>query len=58
MHVIEGSSSTQRVRVAEHASRRRERLQHMEEDGVVPRCRGGRGRHADVKPELEHEQSV
>jgi len=44
------SSSTQHVRVAGHASRRRERLQRMEEDGVVLRRRGARGRRADVEP--------
>ena len=59
MHVTEGSSSTQRVRVAGHASRRRERLQQMEEEGDVPlRRRGARGRRADVEPqsEPEHEE--
>nr|ABE87600.1 hypothetical protein MtrDRAFT_AC153123g11v2 [Medicago truncatula] len=45
-----------RVRVAEHASSRRERLQRMEEDGVVPRHLGVKGRRADVEPQLEHEQ--
>jgi hypothetical protein len=56
MHVTEVSSSTQHARVAGHASRRRERLQRMEADGVVPRRRSGRGRCADVEPEPEHEQ--
>jgi len=56
MHVTKGSSSTQRVRVAGHASRRRKRLQGMEEDGVVSRRRGGRARRADVKPQPELEQ--
>jgi len=56
VHITEASSSTQHVRVASHASRRRERLQRMEEDGVVLRRRGARGRRADVEPKLEHEQ--
>ena len=58
MHVAEGSSSTQHVREAEHASRRRERLLRMVEDGVVPRRRAARGRCVDVEPqpEPEHEQ--
>ena len=58
MHVVEDSSSTQRVTEACHASRRRERLQRMEEEGVVPRRRGARGRRVDVepRPEPEHEQ--
>ena len=58
MHVTKGSSSTQRVRVACHASRRRERTQWMEENGVVPRRRGGaRGRRVDVEHQSEqHEQ--
>ena len=51
MHVIGTSSSTRRVREAGHASRRRERTQWMEEEGVVaPRRWGGRGRHANVEP--------
>nr|ABE87582.1 hypothetical protein MtrDRAFT_AC153123g30v2 [Medicago truncatula] len=49
-------SSTQRVRVAGHASLRRECLQRMEEDGVVPRHLGVRGRRADAEPQPEHEQ--
>ena len=56
MHVTEGSSSTQRVRVARHASRRRERLQRMKEDDVVLRCRAASGRRVDVEPQPEHEQ--
>ena len=28
----------------------------MQEDGVVPRRRGARGRRADVEPQPEHEQ--
>jgi len=59
MHVTKTSSSTRRVREAGHASRRRERTQQMEEEGVVsPRHRGGRGRRANVEPQLEpeHEQ--
>jgi hypothetical protein len=56
MHVTEGYSSTQHVRVAGHASRRRECLQRMEEDGVVPRRRGDRARRADVEPQPEHAQ--
>ena len=56
MRVTEGSSSTQRVRVVRHASRRRECTQRMEEDGVVLRRRGGaRGRHVDVEPNVEHQ---
>lgn len=51
----EGSSSTQRVRVAGHAFRRRERTKRMEEDGVVPRRRGARGRRAEVEPDVEHQ---
>jgi len=44
--------------VAKHASLRRECLQRMEEDGVVPRRRSGRARRADVEPqpESEHKQ--
>jgi len=42
--------------VAWHASRRREHLQRMQEDGVVPRRQGARGRRADVEPQPEHEQ--
>jgi len=54
VRVTEGSSSTQRVRVVGHASRRRERTQRMEEDGVVSRRRGGaRGRHVDVEHQPE-----
>jgi hypothetical protein len=59
MHLTEGSSFTRRVRDAGHASRRRERTQRMEEEGVVPsRRRGDRGRRANVEPqpEPEHEQ--
>ena len=57
MHVTEGSSSTQCVREVGHASRRRERTQQMEEDGVVPRRRGARGRCADVEHQPnQHEQ--
>ena len=48
--VTEGTSSTERVREAGHASRRRERLQRMEDEGVVPpRRRGARGRLVDVE---------
>jgi len=56
--VTEGSSSTQRIRVAGHAFRRRERAQRIEEDGVVPRHRGGaRGHRVDVEHQSEqHEQ--
>jgi len=55
VRVTEGSSSTQRVREAGHASHRRERLQQMEDEGVVPpRHRGSRGRRADVDPDFEH----
>ena len=59
MHVTEGSSSTRRVREVGHASRRRERTQQMEEEGVVPPRRWGvRGCLANVEPqpEPEHEQ--
>jgi hypothetical protein len=59
MHLTEGSSFTRRVRDAGHASRRMERTQRMEEEGVVPsRRRGDRGRRANVEsqPEPEHEQ--
>ena len=50
MFVTEGTSSTERVREAGHASRRRERLQRMEDEGVVPpRRRGARGRLVDVE---------
>ena len=56
MHVTEGSCSTQRIRVIRHASRRRERRQRMEEDGVVLRRWDGRGRCPDVEPEPKHEQ--
>ena len=59
MHVTETSSSTRCVREAGHASRRRERTQQMEEEGVVAlRRRGGRGCRANVEPqpEPEHEQ--
>ena len=55
MHVTKGSSSTHRVRVVGHASRRRERHLRMAEDGVVPRRRASRGRRADVEPQWEHE---
>ena len=56
MHVTEGSTSnTRRIREAGHASRRRERLQRMEEEGVVPpRRRGARGLRADVESDVEH----
>ena len=59
MHVTEGSSSTtRRVRETCHASRRRKRLQRLEEEGVVPpRHRGARGCCADVEHQPEqHEQ--
>jgi hypothetical protein len=56
VHVTECSSSTQRVRVAGHASRRGESLQRMVEDGVVSRRRGARGRRADVEPQPEYKQ--
>ena len=47
---------TRRVREAGHASRRRERLQCLEEEGVVPpRRQGARGRRADVEPDVEHQ---
>ena len=41
-----------------HASRRRHRLQRMEEEGVVPRRRGANRRRVDVEsqPKPEHEQ--
>jgi len=55
VHITEGLSSTQRVWLTGHASRRRERLQRMEKDGVVPRRRDARGRYADVEPQVEHE---
>ncbi len=58
MHVTKTSSSTRRVREAGHASRRWERIQRLEEEGVVAtRRRGGRGRHANVEPQSkpEHE---
>jgi len=56
VRVTEGSFSTQRVRVAGHATRRREHLQRMEEEGVVPpRRRGARGRRANVEPQSEPE---
>ena len=60
MHVTEGSTSnTQRVREAGHASRRRERLQRLEEEGVVPpRRQGARGRCADVEHQPEQENMV
>ena len=51
IYVTGTSSSTRRVREAGHASRRWERIQRMEEEGVVaPRRWGGRGRHANVEP--------
>ena len=56
MRVTKGSSSTQRVREAGHASHRRERTQRVEEEGVVPlRRRGARGHRDDVKPNVEHQ---
>ena len=57
MHVTEGSTSnTRSVREAGHASRRRERTQKLQEEGVVPRHRGGvKGRRADVEPDVEHQ---
>jgi predicted component of type VI protein secretion system len=57
VHVTEGSTSnTRRVRDAGHASHRRERLRRLEEEGgVPPRCRGARGRRADVEPDVEHQ---
>ena len=59
MHVTGTSSSTRRVREAGHASRRRERIQRMEEEGVVAmRHRGGRGRHANIEPQLEPEHEA
>jgi len=59
MHVTEGSSSTRRVREAGHAFHRRERTQRMEEEGVVPpRCRGARGRRANIEPQPEPEHDV
>ena len=58
MHVTEDSTSnTRRVREAGHASRRRERLQRLEEEcGVPPRRR--RGRRADVEHQPEQENMV
>jgi len=56
VHVTEGSSSIPRVRVAGHASHWRERLQRMEEEGVVLRHRASKGSRADVEPQPEHEQ--
>ena len=60
MHVTKGSTSnTRRVREANHASRRRERLQRPEEEGVVPpRRRGARGCRADVEHQPEQENMV
>ena len=60
MHVTEGSSSnTRRVREVGHASRRRKRLQWLEEEGVVPpRRRGARGRCDDVEHQPEQENMV
>ena len=57
MHVTEGSTSnTRRVREAGHASRRREHLQRLEEESVVPlRCRGAKGHRANVEPDVEHQ---
>jgi hypothetical protein len=56
MHVTETLSTTRRIREARHASRRRELLRWMEEEGVFgPRRRGGRGRHANVEPQPEPE---
>ena len=58
MHVTEGSTSnTQRVREAGNASRRRERLQRLEEEGGVP-PRRRRGRRADVEHQPEQENMV
>jgi len=58
VHVIEGSTSnTQCVREAGHASRRRERLQRLEEEvGVPPRRHGGRERRADVEQQPEQQE--
>jgi hypothetical protein len=58
LNVTEGSTSdTRRVREAGHASHRRERSRRMQEEGGLrPRRRGGRGRHADVEPDVEHQQ--
>ena len=55
MHVTECSTSnTRHVCEAGHASHRRERLQRLEEEGVIPlRRRGARGRHADVEHQPE-----
>ena len=55
-NITEGSSFTRRVREAGHASHRRERTRQMEEEGVVPRRRGGvKGCRADVEPDVEHQ---
>jgi len=58
VHVTEGSTSnTQRVREAVHASRRRERLQRLEEEGGVPlRRRGARGCRVDVEHHPEQQE--
>ena len=60
MHVTEGSSSnTRRVREAGLASRRKERLQRLEEECIVPlRRRGARGRCDDVEHQPEQENMV
>ena len=58
MLVTKGTSSTQHIREAGHASRSRERIQRMEEDGVILRHRGARGRRADVKHQPEQENMV
>ena len=58
MHVTEGSTSNTRcVREAGHASRRRERLQRLEEEGGVP-LRRRRGRRADVEHQPKQENMV
>jgi len=57
VRVTEGSSSTQCVREAGHASRKRECTQRMEEEGVVPpRHRGARGRRAYVEHQPEQHE--
>jgi len=56
LHVTKASLSTRLVREAGHASRRRERPQRLQEEGVVPRRRGGvKGRRGDVQPDVEHQ---
>jgi len=55
MHATEGSTSTRRTREAGHASRRKERTQKLQEEGVVSRRQGGvKERCADVEHQSEH----